>query len=122
MILPPITVVGSDANNASFAASLAASLGVPEASVAVVPVADRGFGVGSKVNHSSIYVYEKAKNYKQFEFIWDPSKDAIVIGGAGQQIGTPAGQPGQSTPFGTSPNSNSNPNSPTQPQPGPPET
>ncbi len=86
-------------------------------------------GVGSKINHSSIVVYDKAKNYKQFEFIWDPSKDAIVIGGAaGPQIGTPAGQPMQSTPFGTSPGSaspTSNPSSPFGPsgaQPGPPET
>jgi hypothetical protein len=88
-------------------------------------------GVGSKINHSSILVYDKAKNYKQFEFIWDPSKDAITIGGAaGPQIGVPAGQPAQSTPFGTSPggpasNAN-NPNSPFGPngtqQPGPPET
>ena len=87
-------------------------------------------GVGSKINHSSIVVYDKAKNYKQFEFIWDPSKDAIVIGGAaGPQIGTPAGQPTQSTPFGTSPGSPTpNPNNPSSPfapsgaQPGPPET
>ena len=88
-------------------------------------------GVGSKINHSSILVYDKAKNYKQFEFIWDPSKDAITIGGAaGPQIGTPAGQPAQSTPFGTSPGNNptSNPNNPNAPfgsngaQPGPPET
>jgi hypothetical protein len=88
-------------------------------------------GVGSKINHSSIVVYDKAKNYKQFEFIWDPSKDAITIGGAaGPQIGTPAGLPTQSTPFGTSPGSpTSNPNNPNSPfgpngpqQPGPPET
>ena len=88
-------------------------------------------GVGSKINHSSIVVYDKAKNYKQFEFIWDPSKDAIVIGGAaGPQIGTPAGQPTQSTPFATSPGSPTtpNPNNPSSPfgpsgaQPGPPET
>jgi hypothetical protein len=91
-------------------------------------------GVGSKINHSSIVVYDKAKNYKQFEFIWNPSKDAITIGGAaGPQIGTPAGQPAQSTPFGTSPGSPtsppaSNPNNPNSPfgpngaQPGPPET
>jgi hypothetical protein len=83
-------------------------------------------GVGSKINHSSIVVYEKAKNYKQFEFIWDPSKDAITIGGAaGPQTGTPAGQPGQSAPFGTSPNPTANPSSPfgpLQPPPGPPET
>lgn len=87
-------------------------------------------GVGSRVNHSSILVYDKAKNYKQFEFIWNPAKDAIVIGGAaGPQIGTPAGQPTQSSPFGASPGSpGSNPNNPNAPlgsnggQPGPPET
>jgi len=83
-------------------------------------------GVGSKINQSSIAVYEKAKNYKQFEFIWDPSKDAIMLGGgAGPQIGTPAGQPGQSGSFGTPANPNANPNSPgspLNPQPSPPET
>jgi hypothetical protein len=83
-------------------------------------------GVGSKINQSSIAVYEKAKNYKQFEFIWDPSKDAVMVGGAaGPQIGTPAGQPGQSSPFGTPANPNANPNSPgsnLNPQPSPPET
>ena len=81
-------------------------------------------GVGSKINQSSITVYEKAKNYKQFEFIWDPSKDAIVLGGgAGPQIGTPAGQPGQSGPFGTPGNANPNsPGAPLNPQPSPPET
>jgi hypothetical protein len=83
-------------------------------------------GVGSKINESSITVYEKAKNYKQFEFIWDPSKDAIMVGGAaGPQIGTPAGQPGQTSPFGTPGNPNANPNSPgstLNPQPSPPET
>jgi hypothetical protein len=88
-------------------------------------------GVGSKINHSSILVYDKAKNYKQFEFIWNPAKDAIVVGGAaGPQIGTPAGQPTQSSPFGTSPAASpgSNANNPNAPfgsnggQPGPPET
>jgi len=81
-------------------------------------------GVGSKINHSSILVYEKAKNYKQFEFIWDPAKDTITVGGAaGPQIGTPGGQPGQSTPFGTSPTANPGTQfGPGQPPPGPPET
>ena len=81
-------------------------------------------GVGSTVNQRSIIVYEKAKNYKQFEFIWDPSKDAIVLGGAaGPQIGTPAGQPSNSSPFGQPNNSNPNsPGSPLNPQPNPPET
>ena len=83
-------------------------------------------GVGSKINQRSIVVYEKAKNYKQFEFIWDPSKDAIVVGGAaGPQIGTPAGQPAQAAPFGLPANPNANPNSPNgllNPQPNPPDT
>ena len=87
-------------------------------------------GVGSKINHSSILVYDKAKNYKQFEFIWNPATDAIVVGGAvGPQIGTPAGQPAQSSPFGAAPGSSgTNANSPNAPfgsnggQPGPPET
>jgi hypothetical protein len=74
-------------------------------------------GVGSKINQRSITVYDKAKNYKQFEFIWDPSKDSIILGGApGPQIGTPAGSPGDS-------NSNPNtPGAPLNPQPTPPET
>jgi hypothetical protein len=81
-------------------------------------------GVGSTVNQRSIIVYEKAKNYKQFEFIWDPSKDAIVLGGAaGPQIGTPAGPPANSSPFGQPSDSNPNsPGSPLNPQPNPPET
>jgi hypothetical protein len=81
-------------------------------------------GVGSTVNQRSIIVYEKAKNYKQFEFIWDPSKDAIVLGGAaGPQIGTPAGQPANSSPFGQPSDSNRNsPGSSLNPQPNPPET
>jgi type II secretory pathway pseudopilin PulG len=45
-------------------------------------------GVGSKINKSSFMWYNKAKNYRQFEFIWDPSKDQRV-GGASQGIGTP---------------------------------
>lgn len=32
-------------------------------------------GVGSKVNKRSVIVYDKAKNYRLFEFIWNPSKD-----------------------------------------------
>jgi hypothetical protein len=50
-------------------------------------------GVGSKVNKSSIIIYEKAKNYRLFEFIWDPSKDNIGAGQPGMQTGTGLGQP-----------------------------
>jgi len=60
-------------------------------------------GVGSKINRSSIIVYDKAKNYRLFEFIWDPSKDNFGAGqpgmqtgaGLGQQIGSPGLQPSQ---------------------------
>jgi hypothetical protein len=51
-------------------------------------------GVGSKRDKGSIIIYEKAKNYHLFEFIWDPSKDAMAIGGTGTQVGTP-NAPGQ---------------------------
>jgi hypothetical protein len=51
-------------------------------------------GIGSKADKASVTVYDKATNYHQFEFIWDPSKDALVLGGSGQQVGQP-GAPGQ---------------------------
>jgi hypothetical protein len=52
-------------------------------------------GVGSKVDKRSIIIYEKAKNYRLFEFVWDPSKDVMAVGGQpGTQIGTPVA-PGQ---------------------------
>jgi hypothetical protein len=70
-------------------------------------------GVGSKVNERSVMVYEKARNYRLFEFIWDPSKDTIGVGGtAGTQIGTPSGvTPGGLTP-GFPPMTNPGPGTP----------
>jgi hypothetical protein len=81
-------------------------------------------GVGSKVDRKSVIVYEKANNYHLFEFVWDPSKDTMGIGGTagtqvgtpvppgqgfgqgfGQPIGQPIGQPGQN-PAGTQPGQN----------------
>jgi hypothetical protein len=59
-------------------------------------------GVGSKVNKASFMWYEKAKNYRQFEFIWDPSIDSMT----GRAIGAPPPSTGL---FGSSPNSQ-NPN------------
>jgi hypothetical protein len=78
-------------------------------------------GVGSKINKRSVIVYDKAKNYRLFEFVWNPSKDlanainqqAGVLNpnqqgiGAGQtgfgspanpQNNVPANAPGFSTP------------------------
>ena len=53
-------------------------------------------GVGSKINQKSVKVYEKAKNYRLFEFYWDPSKDIQAAAqGAGLQLGTGLGQNGQ---------------------------
>jgi type II secretory pathway pseudopilin PulG len=83
-------------------------------------------GVGSKINQSSIIVYEHAKNYRLFEFIWDPAKDALGIGQPGRQTGTGLGQgPGQEAapgvpipnPSGQQPGQN--PPTPPQNPPGP---
>jgi hypothetical protein len=84
-------------------------------------------GVGSKVNKRSIMVYDKAKNYRLFEFIWDPSKDSIGVGQPGMQTGTGFGhQPGQGpgnppgqTPFGQQPGQG--PGNPPQNPPQPPQ-
>jgi hypothetical protein len=52
-------------------------------------------GVGSKVEKTSIKVYNQGATYREWEFIWDPTRDAAVgqPGVGGQQPGTPAGQP-----------------------------
>lgn len=74
-------------------------------------------GVGSKINQRSIMTYEKARNYRLFEFIWDPSKDTIGVGGTtGTQIGIPAG----AAPGGISPGVNPGLGTPANPPPGPP--
>jgi hypothetical protein len=81
-------------------------------------------GVGGKAPERSIKIYEKAKNYRLFEFVWDPSKDALTIGGqVGTQVGTPVA-PGQGqgqTPFGAPPMSNpmNPPTNQQQPPPNP---
>ena len=71
-------------------------------------------GVGSKVAKRSVKIYEKAENYRLFEFVWDPTKDALNIGQPSVQVGTP-NTPGQGqgqSPFGTLPMPN-----PTNPTP-----
>ena len=77
-------------------------------------------GVGSKISARSVMVYEKAKNYHLFEFIWDPSKDTTIAGqvplqtgpGLGQNIGTnPTSfgqQPGTANPNQGQPNAPGN--------------
>lgn len=86
-------------------------------------------GVGSKVNGKSVIVYETAKNYKLYEFYWDPSKDTIQLGGQsnvpgvtnipgtatpGNPLGT---QPGTTTPPGGIMNPNPPVDTPTQGNP-----
>jgi hypothetical protein len=44
-------------------------------------------GVGSKINKRSVIVYDKAKNYRLFEFVWNPSKD--MANALNQQLGAP---------------------------------
>jgi hypothetical protein len=74
-------------------------------------------GVGSKIDKRSVIFYDKARNYRLFEFIWDPSKDT---GGVNQPLlsgpgtGQP-GQPGQPGQGGQTPaNPNANPTPPPQ--------
>jgi hypothetical protein len=87
-------------------------------------------GVGSKINKRSVIVYDKAKNYRLFEFIWNPSKD---LANALQQAGVPVANPnqpgtnqpagqGQGTGFGTPPTPapNVTPSGPGMPAPTPP--
>jgi hypothetical protein len=83
-------------------------------------------GVGSKVNRRSVIIYDKARNYRLFEFVWNPSKDLQnALGQAGTQIATPnqpgIGQPGQGQGTGLSPTSApTTPAGPGIPQPTPP--
>jgi len=81
-------------------------------------------GVGSKVDQKSFRWYDKAKNYHEFEFIWDPSKD-LRVGGAAPGIGTPVqnlnGTPSPTSPASpTSPMQNQNPNGTLDPNANPP--
>jgi hypothetical protein len=113
---------------------VSADQGNPASNTPAIPTGDTPtitggniIGVGSKINKSSIIIYEKAKNYRLFEFIWDPSKDTIGAGQPGLQTGTGLGQvPGQNpigqpiqNPGGQQPGQNpTNPpqNPPQQPQ------
>jgi hypothetical protein len=51
-------------------------------------------GVASKVNRPSIKVYDSGTNYREWEFIYNPSKDVTLIG----QQGVPAGTPNKQAP------------------------
>lgn len=77
-------------------------------------------GVGSKVNKSSIMVFEKAQNYHLFEFIWNPSQEMGVISSPAPPIGTPGGAPGiGQNPTGSQPNPMPPLSNPPTPNPNP---
>src|SRR2546423_1638301 len=76
-------------------------------------------GVGSKINKRSVIVYDKAKNYRLFEFVWNPSKDLMNAMGQGTQVGTPAA-PGKGQTGGFGPPAGTPPSTP-QPKPTPPQ-
>jgi hypothetical protein len=94
------TPVGADQSG-----SASNSLPIPSGDTPTI-IGGNIIGVGSKINKSSVMIYERAKNYRLFEFVWDPSKDTSGMGQAGMQTGTGLGQiPGQ-TPFGQQPAQN----------------
>jgi hypothetical protein len=72
-----------------------------------------------------VIVYDKAKNYRLFEFVWNPSKDlANALNQAGVQTGppkpvAPATAPPQ-TPGGSNQNNQNNPPPAEMPLPSPP--
>jgi len=83
-------------------------------------------GVGSQVNKRSIIIYDKAKNYRLFEFVWNPSKDlmnAIAqparVGGANApgQGQSGFGQSGFGQPANGTPTSAPQPDPPARQQP-----
>jgi hypothetical protein len=82
-------------------------------------------GVGSKINKRSVIIYDKAKNYRLFEFVWNPSKDlANALGQAGAPVANP-NQPGVNPPAGqgqgiNGPTPNATPSGPGMPPPTPP--
>jgi len=55
-------------------------------------------GVGSKVNRPSIRIYDGGATYREWEFIWDPTKEAAVVGQPVVPGANPANPPPPSPP------------------------
>ena len=111
----PQPLAGSDPNSQNAGASGAASgdadaQGLNQNYDASNTVGGNIIGVGSKINKRSFKWYQKAKTYRQFEFIWDPNTDSITGQPAGV-IATP-GAPAIGTPPNGQPAFGSNPNGP----------
>jgi type II secretory pathway pseudopilin PulG len=60
-------------------------------------------GVGGKVPQQSIRIYNGAQTYREWEFIWDPSRDAPMGVPGGVPGATPGTQPGTGQPPGGRP-------------------
>lgn len=59
-------------------------------------------GVGSKIPQQSIRVYNGAQTYREWEFLWDPAREAQALGGPGSAPNNPLSPtpPGGGTPGG----------------------
>jgi hypothetical protein len=118
------TAPGTPAGNAVSADDAAAA--TPSGLLSDSPVIGGNIiGVGSKINKHSIIVYDKAANYRLFEFIWNPSKD--MANALNQQLNAPNQNPQGAAPaqggFGQSGFGQSGfgqQNNSVAPQPGPP--
>jgi len=51
-------------------------------------------GVASKVERPSLKTYNERSIYREWEFIWDPTRDAVVVGQPGTQPGKAPFSPG----------------------------
>jgi hypothetical protein len=116
---------GTPSSNAVSADDAAANA-APSGLVSDTPlIGGNIIGVASKINKRSIIVYDKATNYRLFEFIWNPSKD--LANAINQQANgpnqNPQGQGQGQTGFGQSGFGQSGfgqQNNSVAPQPGPP--
>jgi len=113
------TVPGTPGSNAVSADDAANA--TPSGLISDAPVIGGNIiGVGSKINKRSIIVYDKATNYRLFEFIWNPSKD--LANAINQQVNGPSQNPQGTGPaqsgFGQS--GFGQQNTPPANQPGPP--
>lgn len=84
--VPGVTVPASTGTSSTFSGPATSSSGSGQVFGGNI------IGVGSKIPQSSIRVYNGGQTYREWEFIWDPVKDAVVLG-----------QPGQGRPPGTQP-------------------
>jgi hypothetical protein len=106
---------GTDASGTNAAGDVSTPEGGAAAEAPTI-IGGNIIGVGSKISARSVMVYDKAKNYHLFEFVWDPSKDVTIAGQPPTQTGTGLGQNigGSPSSFGQQPGA-TNPN---LPQPG----